>query len=389
MSIHFTKNDDNLFLHYEPEFDSDGILSRLELGEEIHPKRCFNLNKELLIQVKEGFIPSFIFRVGDAKGQYFKLDSEVFGTSHDFYFSKEIKFDYKLFVASQQISILRRIDVLVQEDVYISLSEDSPNHIPYSAYLALIHAFPNSTELRKYANARIARILRNYLDGLGNIEISYEQYLNSRDSFTLNPAENLITDKKSLFQKAYDLLNYMLNNYESYSEKSWQEAICDVLCVIYPKYILAKREQEIGNDGRHKKRPDFLLVDSSGFIDVLEIKKPNNQSLITKTVYRNNYIADRDLSGSIVQLEKYIYCLNHGGSELEMRLQKNLKADLPPELRIRITNPQGILLMGRSNSLDEDQLFDLEIIKRQHKNIADIMTYDDLLERIKHITELA
>lgn len=388
MSIHFTKNDENLFLHYEPDFDGDSIQIRLELGEEIHPKHCFNLNKGLLLRVEEEFNHSFIFKVGIAKGQYYKLDSEVFGTSHDFYFSKEIKFEYKLFVASQQISILRRIDALVQEDVYISLCEDLPNHIPYSVYLALIQTFPTSTELKKYANARISRTLRNYLDGLGNVEISYEQYLNSRDSFTLNPAEKLITSKVSLFRKAYDLLNHMLNNCESYSEKSWQEAICDVLCVIYPKYILAKREQEIGNDGRHKKRPDFLLVDSSGFIDVLEIKKPNNQSLITKTVYRNNYVADRDLAGSIVQLEKYIYCLNHGGTELEMRLQKSLETDLPPELRIRITNPQGILLMGRSNSLDENQRFDLEVIKRQHKNIADIMTYDDLLERIRHIAEL-
>lgn len=43
--------------------------------------------------------------------------------------------------------------------------------------------------------------------------------------------------------------------------------------------------------------------------------------------------------------------------------------------------------MGRSNNLSRDQLFDLEIIKRQHKNIVDIMTYDDLLERLKNIID--
>lgn len=61
MSIHFTKNDENLFLHYEPDFDGDSIQIRLELGEEIHPKHCFNLNKGLLLRVEEEFNHSFIF----------------------------------------------------------------------------------------------------------------------------------------------------------------------------------------------------------------------------------------------------------------------------------------------------------------------------------------
>lgn len=41
--------------------------------------------------------------------------------------------------------------------------------------------------------------------------------------------------------------------------------------------------------------------------------------------------------------------------------------------------------MGRSNNLSPEQKLDLEIIKRQHKNLVDIMTYDDLLSRFKNI----
>ena len=43
------------------------------------------------------------------------------------------------------------------------------------------------------------------------------------------------------------------------------------------------------------------------------------------------------------------------------------------------------MLLGRSNNLTDEQLFDFEIIKRQHKNIVDIMTYDDLLKRFRNI----
>ena len=88
-------------------------------------------------------------------------------------------------------------------------------------------------------------------------------------------------------------------------------------------------------------------------------------------------MAGKDLEGAIVQIEKYVYILNHEG---EARA-----GDLPAGLEIKVVNPQGILLLGRSRGLTKEQLFDFEIIKRQHKNIVDIMTYDDLLNRLKNI----
>jgi len=156
----------------------------------------------------------------------------------------------------------------------------------------------------------------------------------------------------------------------------------EIVLILYPKYILAKREIDVGHDGRHAKKPDFLLVDASGFVDILEIKKPNGQRLITKTDYRNNYVADRDLAGAIVQIEKYVYCLSRGGKTIERKLQNKLETDLPRGIEIKSVNPQGILLMGRCEGLSAEQQFDLEIIKRQHKNIVDIMTYDDLISRM-------
>ena len=155
--------------------------------------------------------------------------------------------------------------------------------------------------------------------------------------------------------------------------------------MLYPKYIASFREIEIGNDGHHSKKPDFILVDSSGFVDLLEIKKPNNQKVVSSTEYRNNYVAGRDLEGAIVQIEKYVYILNHEGEVRAKKIRDKIAGDLPAGLEIKVVNPQGILLLGRSRGLTKEQLFDFEIIKRQHKNIVDIMTYDDLLNRLKNI----
>ena len=43
--------------------------------------------------------------------------------------------------------------------------------------------------------------------------------------------------------------------------------------------------------------------------------------------------------------------------------------------------------MGRETGLTNDQLHDFEIVKRKYKNIVDIITYDDLLKRIKSCIE--
>ena len=72
---------------------------------------------------------------------------------------------------------------------------------------------------------------------------------------------------------------------------------------------------------------------------------------------------------------KTIYCHNK-------RLYL-LKSNI--EIEPKIVSPKGILLLGRSNKFNTQQNRDFEIIKRQYKNIADIMTYDDLINRINNI----
>ena len=65
----------------------------------------------------------------------------------------------------------------------------------------------------------------------------------------------------------------MLQNYECYSEPDWQKKILEIVRIQFPKYVWAKREVFIGSDERHNKKPDYILLDTNEFIDVLEIKK--------------------------------------------------------------------------------------------------------------------
>lgn len=393
--IAFEIYENKLLALYEPEWPADryieSLRERIKTDKGVIIKKIFWVSKEFDKYTSNYYNERlFVFEIGRLSGDYFKLNKNVFGIEHNIYFSKDIRFDIKLFMAYRNISIISKIDDVITDDVYIisktiDTNQKFHNVIPLEVYKLLVKSFPNTTELNKYAEARISNILLNYCDGLGNKNEEYENYLNKRD---IKPISRKIINFRlqlELFEQARKRLEDMLKNYKGYSEYEWQERILEIILILYPKYICAKREVKLGTDGRHSKIPDFLLVDTYGFVDVLEIKKPKDIKVMTPTQYRNNYVPDREFSGAITQLEKYIYCLNAGGKLLEDKITSTLSSELPPKIKIRINNSKGILLMGRSTEMNQEQIFDFEIIKRQYNNVVDVMTYDDLIERLKNI----
>jgi hypothetical protein len=80
-----------------------------------------------------------------------------------------------------------------------------------------------------------------------------------------------------------------------------------------------------------------------------------------------------------------MYCLNAWGTDGESVLNKQLVGKLPDNLALKIVNPQGILLLGRSKDFNRQQRDNFELIRRQYKHVAEIMTYDDLIIRIDNI----
>lgn len=84
-----------------------------------------------------------------------------------------------------------------------------------------------------------------------------------------------------------------------------------------------------------------------------------------------------------MQIEKYIYNLNRWGQKGERFLTEKYKNSLPSNFKLRITNPNGIVIMGRDEELNLEQHQDFEVIKRKYKNVVDIITYDGLIRRLK------
>ena len=162
--------------------------------------------------------------------------------------------------------------------------------------------------------------------------------------------------------------------------------------LLYPKYVQVLNSIPVydfyTNPARKIEREiDLALLDTNGNMDIIEIKKPFQSCVLSANKYRDNYVPKKELSGAIIQAEKYIFHLNKWGIEGEKKLNEKYKEQLPDGLWINIVNPKAMLILGRSKDFDEQQKFDFEIIRRKYANIMDILTYDDLLARLERIID--
>lgn len=365
----------------------DDITKRLDTEEGVSVKHTFWVTKDVLcedIEDDDGWEETLRFYIGAVGEAYTQLDSEVFSTDHCFYFGNEISLKPEMFTAYRNISILRKIDEVIERDFYIGGDWENHNGISKETFDELLEKFPKTSELNKYAHKRIASIIKDYFPECDKYEAIYEKFVESKNSrYTSSvPAISKYNVQIELeqFTVAYQELMDMLNRYEAIDEKQWQEKIQNILQLLYPKYICCAREIKFYG-GKKDKQPDFLLVDANGFVDILEIKKADVRML---TQYRNNYVVTREISGAIQQIEKYVFCLNSSDKAKEC-VSKKLTKFLPERVEVKIVNPQGILLAGRSNEFTNEQQKDFELIKRQYKHVADIMTYDDLVQRLENI----
>ena len=390
MSISFEKRNDKLILVYVPAMGIDDIIKRLDTEDGVTIKHTFFVTKELLcsdVEEDDDWEETLRFCIGTIGESYIELDSEVLGANHSFYFGNEIKLKPEMFTAYRNISILRKIDEVVERDFYIGGDWEAHNGISKEIFENLISKFPKTAELNKYAHMRIASIIKDYFPECDKYEAIYEKFVETRNSNYVSTSSSLsdfnVRIELEQFTVAYQELKDMLDRYEAIDEKEWQEKIHNILQLLYPKYICCAREIKFYGGGKNDKQPDFLLVDANGFVDILEIKKADVRML---TQYRNNYVASREVSGAIQQIEKYIFCLN-SYDKAKKDISDKLDGMLPNGLKTQVVNPQGILLAGRSNEFSNEQKKDFELIKRQYKHVADIMTYDDLLFRLGNIIE--
>lgn len=409
--ISFEVGSKGVTLEYEPHFGGNAWVTReLKAAGKVTLSRVFFFRSSDLVaetahgaahddEADEDDRPLYRFRFATTKDGYHRIPGRILGIDNDVLIVAEgIALDRKVFVAERNISIFRRIAKL-KPGSEIVVGGDRVDSIAVEAFGELLERFPNSIEVDRYAAARVETILGEFFDGATSARDHYESYLNRRNAGARGRAlrrDELLRAEIDKFVYLRETLSSWLARAASYSEKEWQKMVVGVILLLFPKYVAVLENVRIADfysrPGKRKNRyVDLCVVDANGNIDVIEIKKPFDDVLLSRGIYRGNSVPTKELSGTIMQAEKYLFHLSKWGVEGERELSKRYGSALPAGLQIRVTNPKALLLLGRDRRTDgtggltENQSFDLEVIKRKYVNMMDIVTYDDLLRRLDRI----
>ncbi|EJY48201.1 TPA: Shedu immune nuclease family protein [Enterococcus faecium] len=381
--LKIVKNEDFLICEYTPfTLNTSFIFDKISQDGSYTLKRTFSISNDEILEKKEEYIK---FIVGEKEDCYYHLNNKVLGIEHNIFIHEDMKTNISSFIAHENISIMKKIDNIIDEDLYIG---GESGNLPESVFEELIKKFPNKHELYLYSNMRIGVLIQDYLLTKKENHINYENYMSNKNRNTIIKKNKDIVIEKKIAENEYLKYQYikeklvkMLENEKFYLEKDWQKEIANILTLIFPMYQLVVDEVMIETD-EGKKRPDFVFIDVNGNIDIAEIKKSYNIPIMTKTKYRNNYIASKELTGTLMQIEKYIYHLTRTAKKSEEIIKKKVFNQTQEAVDIYIRNPRGMIILGRSDKLNVEQLRDFEILRRKYKHVADIISYDDLVHRL-------
>lgn len=397
--IKLAKQDNQLLLIYQPDrFNNVRWLDeKLQKDGEVLLRRTFTFTPaDLLTQPESSGQEDDgerIFLLGLLENGYYKISKYTLGLKHDLQLESAMKLGPETFIAQRDISIFRRIDELIEEPIVVG--GENEGAIPLADFELLLKTFPTSSELTHYSRARVTRVLKDYFGTMSDAELQLNQHLNRKKKLPAKSRESVVANfELQKFEYVHAELSTMLEQPDSYSsEKDWQTKILGLLLFVFPKYVGVLENVHIKDFYTNVSKTtdryiDLMLVDANGTIDIIEVKKPFTNALISHHTYRDNHTPKKELVGAVMQAEKYLFHLNKWGHAGEQEIYNKRKEELPVGIELKIANPKAMILLGRDNDFAGQQRFDFEIIRRKYANMLDIMTYDDLLRRVANIIEM-
>jgi hypothetical protein len=121
---------------------------------------------------------------------------------------------------------------------------------------------------------------------------------------------------------------------------------------------------------------DFLVEAYDGFLDIVEIKRPEGGlSFWAATQDHGNYLPSSDLTKAITQASRYLY---------EVEREANSVKFLERVDHVKTIKPRCLLIFGRSHGWDNEQRESYRILNSSFHNLT-ILTYDHVLERARSL----
>lgn len=169
--------------------------------------------------------------------------------------------------------------------------------------------------------------------------------------------------------------SYALQEFEDaiechYAESFWQEWFNKNKWILGSEFLNILPERDIDVDDI----ADYLMRSIDGFLDVVEIKKPD-VPFWNKPDSHKNLCPSSQLTAAIMQCLNYLY---------KIELQSNSVEFMDRVGGTKTVKPQCLLVYGRSDEWGEDELKSLRILNASYHQLH-IITYDQLLIRAKQL----
>jgi len=158
---------------------------------------------------------------------------------------------------------------------------------------------------------------------------------------------------------------------KNYAESYWQSWFENNKWILGSEFIEILDERKIDTSNI----ADYLTKAFDGFLDVVEIKKPNGLKFWMEAKDHNNYVPSTDLMKAVTQCQNYLY---------EIERESNSLKFIEQTKGTKVIKPRCLLVFGRSKNWNEEQQKAFRILNSSFNQIS-IMTYDHLLARAKNV----
>ena len=158
-------------------------------------------------------------------------------------------------------------------------------------------------------------------------------------------------------------------------EAPWQRWFQTNSWVLGSQFVRILEERHI--DTQHIS--DFLMEAYDGFLDVVEIKRPEGGlAFWAPALDHGNFVPSSDLTKAVSQASRYIY---------EVEREANSVKFLERVGGVKTVKPRCILVFGRSNDWTDKQTEAYRILNASYHNLT-VLTYDHVVARARRIAGL-
>ena len=162
---------------------------------------------------------------------------------------------------------------------------------------------------------------------------------------------------------------------KKYGESNWQDYFRKYILLFQDGYIQRLEKINIGVDIRF---PDFCVITTDDYLDVIEIKIPSTRLLLQDKSHKNYYWSG-EISKAISQTEKYLDSITKNADQIRRVLADKLGINL------RIIKPRGIIIAGTTSEFEKnkEKADDFRLLNEGLKNIT-VVPYDELSRRVRN-----